>query len=116
MRSRKAVQPGSLAQNALTSVRHSLKKRRIHLIFGAFPKSAVFGSKRIGGWIIRHDATLSLNAALKRLPNLGGILLGHRASRKGDRQNTEKKSHTSHKSHNKKTDPQWQLSFRQRNY
>ena len=64
-----------------------------------------FRPKGIGGGIIRDDATLSLYSAFERFANLGGVLLGHRTSCQDDCQNAEKKSHTSHSSHNKKTDP-----------
>jgi hypothetical protein len=75
------------------------------LIFGAFRSSSEFRPKGIGGGIIRDDATLAFNPAFERLADPGGILLGDRASCQGDCQNAEKKSHTSHTSHNKKTDP-----------
>jgi hypothetical protein len=90
-------------------------RRRIHFLFGAFPRSSILRPKRIGGGIIWDDATLTLDPTLERLPDIGGILLGNRATRQGDCQSAEKNSHTSHVTHNKKTDPQWQLSFRLRN-
>jgi hypothetical protein len=77
----------------------------LSLIFGAFRSSSEFGPKGIGGGIIRHDATLACDSAMECLADLGGILLGNRTSCQGDGQNAEKKSHTSHTSHNKKTDP-----------
>jgi hypothetical protein len=75
------------------------------LIFGAFRSSSEFRPKGIGGGIIRDDATLTCDPALECFANLRGILLGDRASCQGDCQNAEKKSHTSHTSHNKKADP-----------
>ena len=77
----------------------------LSLIFGAFGGSSEFRAKGIGGWIIRDDTTSTGDSALECLADLGGILLGDRASCQGDGQQAEKKSHTSHSSHNKKTDP-----------
>ena len=77
----------------------------LSLIFGAFRSSSEFRPKGIGGGIIRDDATLAFNSAFERLADLGGILLGDGASCQGDCQDAEKKSHTSHTSHNKKADP-----------
>jgi hypothetical protein len=58
------------------------EKARIHFILGdAFRKSSVLRPKRIGRGINRHYATLSLYSAFERFPNVGGILLGNRASR-----------------------------------
>ena len=48
---------------------------------------------------------LSCNPALECLADLGGILLGDRASCQDDCQNAEKKSHRSHTTYNKKADP-----------
>lgn len=75
------------------------------LIFGAFRSSSEFRPKRIGGGIIRDDATLTGNPAFECLADLGGILLGDRASCQDDCQNAEKKSHRSHTTYNKKADP-----------
>ena len=75
------------------------------LIFGASPSSSEFRPKGIGGRIIRDDATLTGNPAFECLADLGGILLGNRASCQDDCQNAEKKSHRSHTTYNKKTDP-----------
>ena len=75
------------------------------LIFGAFRSSSEFRPKGIGGGIVRDDATSTGDSALHCVADLGGILLGDRASCQGDGQNAEKKSHTSHTCHNKKTDP-----------
>jgi hypothetical protein len=79
--------------------------------------SLVLGAKRIGSSIVRHDATLSLNAPPKALADVSGVLLSNRAScQSNDSKKTEKKSHASHAKHNRKTDLQWQLSFLLRNY
>jgi hypothetical protein len=75
------------------------------IIFGVFRSSSEFGPKGVGSGIIRDDATLSGNPAFERLANLGGILLGDCTSCQGDCQDAEKKSHTSHTTHNKKIDP-----------
>jgi hypothetical protein len=75
------------------------------LIFGAFRSSSEFRPKRIGGGIIRDDAPLTGNPAFECLADLGGILLGDRASCQDDCQNAEKKSHRSHTTYNKKADP-----------
>jgi hypothetical protein len=77
----------------------------LSLIFGAFRSSSEFRPKGIGGGIVRDDATFTGDSALHCVADLGGILLGDRASCQGDGQNAEKKSHTSHTCHNKKTDP-----------
>jgi hypothetical protein len=77
----------------------------LSLICGAFGSSSEFRAKGIGGGIIRDDTTSTGDSALERLADLGGILLGDRASCQGDGQQAEKKSHTPHGSHNKKTDP-----------
>jgi hypothetical protein len=75
------------------------------LIFDAFRSSSEFRPKGIGGRIIRDDATLTGNPAFECLADLGGILLGDRASCQDDCQNAEKKSHRSHTTYNKKADP-----------
>jgi hypothetical protein len=75
------------------------------IIFGVFRSSSEFRTKGIGSGIIRDDATLSCNSAFERLADLGGILLGDCTSGQGECQNAEKKSQTSHTSHNKKIDP-----------
>jgi hypothetical protein len=80
-------------------------RRRVHFLFGAFRRSSILRPKGIGGGINRDDATLTLNPTLECLPDIGGILLGNRATRQGYRQSAEKKSHTSHVTYNKKTDP-----------
>jgi hypothetical protein len=95
---------------------HSVRGRRIDFILGACKKSAIFGSEGIGGGIVRHDSPLSLYSSLKGLSDVGSILFRNRAPCQRDSQNAEKKSHTSHVSHNKKSDLSWQLSFRPRNY
>ena len=84
---------------------HILTVRGAVFIFGAFRSSSEFRPKGIGGGIIRDDATLAFNPAFERLADLGGILLGDRASCQDDCQNAEKKSHRSHTTYNKKTDP-----------
>jgi hypothetical protein len=84
---------------------HILTVRGAAFILGAFRSSLEFRPKGIGGGIIRDDATLAFNPAFERLADLGGILLGDGTSCQGDCQYAEKKSHTSHTSHNKKTDP-----------
>jgi hypothetical protein len=74
-------------------------------MFGAFRSSSEFGPKGIGGGIIRDDATLARNPAFECLADLRGILLSDAASCQGNCQHAEKKSHTSHTTHNKKADP-----------
>jgi hypothetical protein len=83
----------------------AVRSAAFRLIFGALRSSLEFRAKGIGGGIIRDDATLTCNAALECLADLGGILLGDRASCQGNCQYAEKKSHTSHTTHNKKADP-----------
>ena len=83
----------------------AVRSAALSLIFGAFQSSSEFRPKGIGGGIIRDDTTSTGDSPLERLADLGGILLGDRASCQGDGQQAEKKSHTSHSSHNKKTDP-----------
>ncbi len=75
------------------------------VIFGVFGSSSELGPKGVSSGIIRDDATLSRNPAFERLADLGGILLGDGTSCQGDCQDAEKKSHTSHTTHNKKIDP-----------
>ena len=84
---------------------HILTVRGAVFIFGASRSSSEFRPKGIGGGIIRDDATLALNPAFECLADLGGILLGDRASCQDDCQNAEEKSHRSHTTYNKKTDP-----------
>ena len=83
----------------------AVRSTALSLIFSAFQSSSEFRPKGIGGGIIRDDTTSAGDSALERLADLGGILLGDRASCQGDGQNAEKKSHTSHTGHNKKNDP-----------
>lgn len=83
----------------------AVRSTALRLIFGTFRSSSEFRPKGIGGGIVRDDATSTGDSALHCVADLGGILLGDRASCQGDGQNAEKKSHTSHTCHNKKTDP-----------
>jgi len=83
----------------------AVRSGALRLIFSAFRSSSEFRPKGIGGGIVRDDATSTGDSALHCVADLGGILLGDRASCQGDGQNAEKKSHTSHTCHNKKTDP-----------
>ena len=98
------IQNRTAATNRSRLLSHLVRTRRIHLILGGLGESLVLRPKGIGGRIIRHDTTLSLYPALEFLPNVGGILLGNRASCQRHRQSAQKKSHISHTMDNKKAD------------
>ena len=69
-------------------------------------RSLELGSKRIASWVVRHDTTLSFDAALKVFANVRDVLLGNRAPRQcNGRKKAEEKSHASHAKHTKKNRP-----------